>query len=98
MYALSIPELDEKGGSVAIQCCQFISQRYNIKMENKIKDLHSLLFGDVTIAMLLTVGTPLLGSKPPLHRPPGLSSLALISIDMDARIMPQAGVELALES
>ncbi|GKC20180.1 hypothetical protein Tco_1022330 [Tanacetum coccineum] len=49
MYALSIPELDEKGGSVAIQCCQFISQRYNIKMENKIKDLHSLLFGDVTI-------------------------------------------------
>ncbi|GJV38512.1 hypothetical protein Tco_1410989 [Tanacetum coccineum] len=44
-----ILELLENDGSVPIQCCQFISQRFNIKMEKKnIKDLHVLSFGDVT--------------------------------------------------
>ncbi|GJR84001.1 hypothetical protein Tco_0154786 [Tanacetum coccineum] len=44
-----ILELIENDGSVPIQCSQFISQRFNIKMEKKnIKDLHVLSFGDGT--------------------------------------------------
>ncbi|GJS54527.1 trans-resveratrol di-O-methyltransferase-like protein [Tanacetum coccineum] len=49
LILLEVLELNENDGSVPINCCQFISQRFNIKMEKKkIKDRQLLPFGDVT--------------------------------------------------
>ncbi|GKB16828.1 hypothetical protein Tco_0850751 [Tanacetum coccineum] len=55
LYVLNDPgKLIENDGSVPIQCFQFISQRFNIKMEKKnIKDLQVLSFGDVTRGSML---------------------------------------------